>query len=116
MAKSAAVIKPLLTEVVNIRDTGYDVYIGRAMGTHKDGYFGNPYRIGPDGTREEVIEKFRWYFLGRLRLDPEYRRRILALSGLRIGCYCHPEKCHGDIIAEWLNQRNGYLAHRRMTG
>ncbi len=55
----------LITVVVNIKKTKeYDVYIGRRMYGHwdSDGYFGNPFIIGKDGTREEVIKKYKIYF------------------------------------------------------
>ena len=61
------------TEVVNIRHAACDVYIGRA-GHGEDGYFGNP-----------------------------FRQRIHALKGKRLGCFCKPYPCHGDIIKEYLD-------------
>ena len=41
------------TDVVHCKKAPFDVYIGRPS------KWGNPYSIGPDGTREEVIEKYR---------------------------------------------------------
>ena len=90
------------TVVVNVRTERYDVYIGRA-GRGRDGYFGNPFRVGVDGSRPEVIETFRQYFTGRLGRDPEYRGRVERLRGRRLGCFCKPAACHGDVIAEYLN-------------
>lgn len=90
------------TVVVNLRAEPYDVYIGRP-GRNQDGYFGNPFRIGVDGSRPEVIEKFRRHFVARLDKDPEYRRRIEELRGMRLGCFCHSLACHGDVIADYLN-------------
>ena len=40
-------------KVVNLRNEKYDVYIGRGSP------FGNPFKIGIDGTRLEVIEKYK---------------------------------------------------------
>lgn len=89
------------TVVVNLRAEPYDVYIGR-RGRDEDGDFGNPFRLGVDGSRPEVIEKFRQHFIARLK-DPEYRRRVEGLRGQRLGCFCKPAACHGDVIAEYLN-------------
>lgn len=89
------------TRAVNMRRESYDVYIGRA-GKGQDGYFGNPFKLG-DGTREEVLKKFRAYFLGRIDQDREFRRRVLDLHGKRLGCFCKPAACHGDVIAEWVD-------------
>ena len=49
------------TRVVNIRYEECDVYIGRA-GKGCDGYFGNPYYLGKDGDRDEVLVKYKRYF------------------------------------------------------
>lgn len=84
-----------MTTVVNIRNSACDEYIGR--GTP----FGNPYRIGEDGDRQQVIEKFKAYFYKRLT-DEGFRGKVLALKGKKLGCWCVPLACHGQIIAEYL--------------
>ena len=58
------------------------VYIGRGSP------YGNPYIIGKDGTREEVIEKFEKNILPKLDLRP--------LIGRDLVCFCKPKPCHGD--------------------
>lgn len=85
--------------VVNLLVEPYDVYIGRA-GHGYDGYFGNPTR-GPD--RERNIQAYRAYFLARIARDAEFKRRVLELRGKRLGCFCKPLDCHGDVIVEWLD-------------
>jgi hypothetical protein len=86
----------MATRVVNIRTAPCDVYIGRP------GPFGNPYVIGSDGDRDEVIRKFRMYFYQRLKIDPEFKTKVEALRGRTLGCYCAPLSCHGDVILEWV--------------
>lgn len=90
------------TTVVNIR-TGakFDVYCGRARGG-LGGTFGNPYVLGPDGDRAEVIRKFRIYFHDRLKLDPTFRAAVEGLRGKILACFCKPLECHSDVIVEWL--------------
>ena len=90
------------TTVVNIRTNKCDVYVGRAR-DGDDGYFGNPFAIGKDGDRERVIELYRDYFYQRLRVDPEFVARIELLRGKRLGCFCKPKACHGDVIVEYLD-------------
>jgi hypothetical protein len=89
-----------MTTVVNLRRTSsYDVYVGRA-GKGLSGYFGNPFN---DGTRESNIERFRQYFLDRVGKDSAFRSKVLALRGKRLGCFCKPLRCHGDVIKAWLD-------------
>jgi len=91
-----------MTEVVNIRVSDYDVYIGRE-GRGEDGYYGNPFRIENGQKRGETIEKYRKYFYERLETDSEFKRRIEALKNLTLGCFCKPHACHGDVIKEYLD-------------
>lgn len=87
------------TRVVNIYKEPYDVSIMRPS------MLGNPYVIGRDGTREEVIAKFRVYFYRRIHDDIVYCQAVGELRGLKIGCCCAPMPCHGDIYVEYLEGR-----------
>lgn len=91
-----------MTTVVNLKHEPYDVYIGRA-GKGQDGYLGNPFRLEREEDRDAVLEAFRNYFVDRVVKDAEYRKRVTALKDKRLGCFCAPKKCHGDVIANWLN-------------
>lgn len=82
------------TRVVNKYKEDFDVYIGRGS------KWGNPFVIGKDGTREEVIEKYKHYivecvFNGELSVDDFH-----DLKGERLGCFCKPKACHGDVLVE----------------
>lgn len=88
------------TTVVNIyKDRDYDEYIGRAGKGHP-GYFGNPYSAG---TRDENVKMYKAYFNARIKTDPVFKQRVLSLKGKKLGCFCKPLKCHGDVIADYLN-------------
>lgn len=88
MAQTAYV--PMIqTRVVNMRKEPHDVYIGRGS------IWGNPYKIGQDGTRTEVIDKY----IARLVKDEDLLIKTHKLRGQRLGCFCKPEACHGDFLA-----------------
>ena len=89
----------MITTVVNLYKNSYDVYIGRP-GHGQDGYFGNPFK-GPN--RDVIIDQFKTYFYERIKTDPEYKYRVHQLRGKVLGCFCLPERCHGQIIADYLN-------------
>ncbi|MDP2741435.1 MAG: DUF4326 domain-containing protein [bacterium] len=91
------------TVVVNIKKEPFDVYIGRA-GRGEDGYFGNPFHIGNGISRQDAVGRFQSYFADRIEKDSEFKRRVLALRSKRLGCFCKPNACHGDVIADWLNK------------
>lgn len=88
-----------MTRVVHCRREPYDTMIDRTT------MFGNRHYICATCTREQSIERFRKDFNERMETDPDYRRHILALAGLTLGCWCKPKACHGDVIAEYLNNR-----------
>jgi hypothetical protein len=91
------------TIVVNIYKEQFDAYIGR-VGRGEDGYFGNPFRMENEISREDAVQKFQKYFTERIQKDSEFRRRVLAVKGKRLGRFCKPNACHGDVIADWLNK------------
>lgn len=105
------------TKVINIGKTSkeyMDVYIGRGKnGKHMNntppierGWLGNPYRVGKDGSRDEVIRKFRDDFFGRVSTDDHFREEILKLKGKTLGCWCKPKPCHGDVIVAFINRHD----------
>lgn len=74
------------------------VYVGRPS------KWGNLFVIGKDGTREEVIEKFRkalmhndvFWSVKRWELRHELKGRDLV-------CWCAPKPCHADVLLEIAN-------------
>jgi hypothetical protein len=90
--------------VVHVLREPYDVYIGREMRRYglKESKWKNPYKIGRDGTRDEVIAKYEH----RVRSRPELVAALPELRGKVLGCWCAPEPCHGDVLLE-LVQRAG---------
>lgn len=81
-----------MTTVVNRRTSTYDVYIGRGS------IWGNQFRIGVHGTRDEVIVKYRNWILKQ----PHLLSRLHELKGKILGCYCAPKPCHGDVLKELI--------------
>ena len=108
------------TIVVNCKYQPYDILIDRTT------FLGNPYIIGKDGDRTEVINKFKTYFYNRLCEGTAFRRAVERHRGKRLGCHCKPRPCHGDIIVEYLEDEgsvevtnrelNGALSAIQLTG
>lgn len=89
-------MKPI-PKVYNKRDNNAPkdaVYIGRGSP------WGNPFKIGADGNRDEVCDKFEAY----LNSHPELKRRVQEeLVGKNLVCFCKPARCHGDAILKIAN-------------
>lgn len=96
-----------VTRVVNIhvnkefqeikKSEAYE-YIGRGS------IWGNPYSMFGDEheSREDVILKFKYDF-DRDILMKAKKQDVYKLAGKRLGCFCKPHDCHGDILANFLN-------------
>ena len=85
-----------MTKVVHCKKEKYDVYIGRPS------KWGNPFEIGKDGTRKEVIEKYRKYVLS----NKELMNSLHELEGKTLGCWCKPLACHGDVLLELIEKKD----------
>jgi hypothetical protein len=85
-------------KVLNMRDAsaGTGVYIGRGSA------WGNPYVIGKDGDRAEVIEKYRKWALEHRRNGPAHW--LDRLVGKDLVCFCAPLACHGDVLLEMIGE------------
>lgn len=95
-----------ITRVININDEiayksiksspTYE-YIGRGS------YWGNPYSMYEEGEeRDEVIRKFK-YDLDYDKFPKKNKKEAYKLAGKRLGCFCKPQSCHGDVLADFLN-------------
>lgn len=95
--------------VASKRDGATGEYIGRPS------ILGNPFTIGKDGTRDEVVAKYRRWLNDELQVDvsgvPTELKRLKKLADagdLTLVCWCAPAACHGDVIKsciEWMQSR-----------
>ncbi|HEX7095343.1 MAG TPA: Dam family site-specific DNA-(adenine-N6)-methyltransferase [Acidimicrobiales bacterium] len=100
--------------VVNRNTEPFDVYIGRGSP------FGNPYshvasqhRTIVVATRDEAIRRYKRWLLGEETvawMRPPTRDQVLALRGKRLGCYCRPLSCHGDVLVELIEEHDAHVA------
>ncbi len=95
----------MTTRVVNRRVEDFDVAIDRSS------IWGNPY--GFPGTRakffvasrDEAVRKYREWVLQQ----PQLLARLDELKEKRLGCWCKPLSCHGDVLVELLLEKEAGL-------
>ena len=80
--------------VVHCKKEQFDVYIGRGS------KWGNPFKIGVDGNRDQVIAKYYAWILTQEYLLAD----IDELKGKVMGCYCKPLACHGDVLTSLIRR------------
>lgn len=81
-------------EYANLKSTSDYEYIGRGS------TWGNPYSMLEGDDRDEVIRKYEYDFDRGFIADKD---QVYQLAGKRLGCFCKPAKCHGDVLANFLN-------------
>jgi len=78
------------------------VYIGRNMSFYVPGAnaskWANPFAVKKYG-RDNCLSLYKDYILK----NTELLNQIHELEGKELGCWCHPDRCHGDILVEILN-------------
>lgn len=77
---------------VNLKNQDFDVRIDRKS------RWGNPYIIGRDGDRADVIRKHRSWLWNELKTQRISLDDISSLHQKRLGCHCAPLSCHGDTL------------------
>lgn len=104
-------IRPLYKNLKEWCKDSKNVYIGRAGIVFVDkerfpkqaSIWANPYKIGKNGTREEVLKKYEKYIRKKIK-NENLQEQLLQLKGKNLGCWCHPEACHGDILVKLIEQ------------
>ena len=84
------------TRAVNKYKESYDVYIGRGS------KWGNPFSHLANSAakykvanREEAVSKYHEWIL----TQPHLLADLHELQGKKLGCFCKPQSCHGDVLA-----------------
>lgn len=75
--------------------------------------FSNPYYMGAESDRDECCDKYQLYFEASLENNLPFERAIetlvnqAAIKDITLLCCCYPKRCHGETIAEYVNNRIG---------
>lgn len=81
-------------------------YIGRIWGGYPESLFHNPFHIGKDGTRDDVIAKFAAYWYAPEQDHLRNKALHMINPDDTLGCWCYPFPCHGDIIAGYVDWKH----------
>jgi len=65
--------------------------------------WGNPFEMPADGDRDTVIANFEVHYLP---FKPSLLGKLKTLRGKALGCWCAPEECHGNILADWAQRED----------
>lgn len=107
----------------NFDKSQFGIYIGRGS------VLGNPFVVGRDGSREEVIAEYRVWLWDKIQKRDKkvldalkwiiVRERNERGSVIKLSCYCKPKACHGDVIVKaigWLESQKLCIADCKSCG
>ncbi len=81
----------------------YDVYIGRAVVEYgiERSKWENPFVMAEDSDaeRNRVVNAYREWVIAQ----PGLMQSLEELRGKRLGCWCAPKACHGDVLIQLLD-------------
>ena len=77
--------------------------------------WGNPFRLGVDGDREQVIARYRTDLWRGIRAGEIALEEIAELDGCWLACWCEPLPCHGDVLARAAAWAAQVLSERQET-
>lgn len=105
-------IRPKYNNLKEWMDDGNNVYIGRKCIViingkrypKKDSLFANPFKIDEKTNREEVLKKYKIYIKEKIEKNPDLKNELLKLDNKKLGCWCKPFKCHGDILIKMIKK------------
>jgi hypothetical protein len=100
--------------VANLRKLGYDsleewlqdpshIYIGRNMTAYvkgaKKSKWANPFPV-KQYSREECLQMYEKYIR-----NSDLYNQLEELRGKKLGCWCKPEPCHGDVLIKLSSEK-----------
>ena len=77
---------------------------GRFIRIDRQSDWGNPFEIPDDGDRDTVCDSFEIFFPRKFSLH----NRLDELRGKVLGCWCYPNRCHGDYLISKLEEVEEY--------
>lgn len=105
-----------MIKVLNGKKVGFigknKIYIGRNSYGFKGSVLNNKFKIGKDGNRDEVVEKYRrWLWIEFKKKGKVYEelvrisKQVIEGKEVELICWCSPQRCHGDVVKsciEWM--------------
>lgn len=99
-----------MNQIVHWKKVKFDFYLGRDHALYgiprfaAMPEFANPFSIGIEGTRDEVIVKYEVYIREQIKKNPGMIQLLKQMRGATLGCWCFPLRCHCEIVAKLIQE------------
>lgn len=81
------------------------IFINNQRFPKENSIWHNPYKLQSNSNekdREFVLQQYEIHLKNLLKQD-FYKIELQKLKGKNLGCWCKPNKCHGDILLKYIN-------------
>lgn len=78
------------------------VFINGERYPKKDSIWANPFKT-KDHQRDDVIKLYEEYICEKIEEDGN-KYDLFSLKNKKLGCWCKPERCHGDILIKLMKE------------
>lgn len=78
-----------------------DVYIGGKAVVDGSVLCESEWKTPFEERGEDALSLYEAYLREK---RPDLMKKIPGLSGRNLGCFCHPERCHGDVLVKLYNE------------
>ena len=87
-----------MARIVNLKHEP-DAVANGAVRIDRRTRWGNSFVVGRDGTRDEVIARYRVELWRRIRAGEIALADLASLESRPLACWCWPARCHGEVLA-----------------
>ena len=74
--------------------------------------WGNPFSIGKDGSRAEIIAKYRRNLWREIKTGQISIAELASLAGRDLVCHCVPHACHAEVLLQAIQWAVAKLARQ----
>ena len=102
-------------KVVKIREHVNAIYIGRGSRSYEESPLHNPFKVNDnsDSERDKACDLYEEYFYNKMtegtdrvfiQAVQDINYKHLNGEDVKLGCFCAPKRCHGDVIKDWIER------------
>lgn len=79
------------------------IFINNVRYPKENSIWHNPFKIDENNDRISVIKKYKKYIIKKIN-DENLLDELMKLKNKKLGCWCSPEACHGDVLKKLIEK------------
>jgi len=83
------------------------IFVERKRFPEVSSKWANPFKLVPGKTGDQVMEEYENYIRKKI-IEDNLIEELLDLEGKNLGCWCAPNRCHGDVLLKLIEEFKNY--------